>query len=374
MRYYVIAGEASGDLYGAKLLEGLKSEDAQADFRIWGGDLMEAQGVTLIKHYRDLAFMGFVEVAKNIRTIRRNMQFCKADILQYQADVLILIDYPGFNLRIADWAKKQDIRVFYYISPTVWAWHRSRIKQIKQSVERLFVIFPFEPEFFQEHDYAVDYAGHPLLDVVNDFEKNLDFRAENGLSDLPIIALLPGSRVQEIKRMLGVMLQMLPRFPEHQFVIAAAPAMDKVLYEEILQESGFPLSERLHLVYNQTYDILSEARAALVTSGTATVETALFNVPQVVCYKTNFLTYQIARRLVDLSHIGMVNIIAKKTVAEELIQHELNPERLETELGRILEAAHRQRIHSDYAAIRTQLGEAGVAKRVAALMYAYLND
>ncbi len=374
MKYYVIAGEASGDLYGAKLLEGLKNEDAEADFRIWGGDLMEAQGTKLIKHYRDLAFMGFVEVAKNIRTIRRNMQFCKSDILQYRPDVLILIDYPGFNLRIADWAKKQGIRVFYYISPTVWAWHRSRIKQIKQSVERLFVIFPFEPAFFQEHDYQVDYAGHPLLDVINEHQQNLNFRLENRLSDLPIIALLPGSRVQEIKRMLGVMLQMLPRFPDYQFVIAAAPSIDNGLYKSILEDYGFPLSPRLHLVYNKTYDILKEARAALVTSGTATVETALFNVPQVVCYKTNFLTYQIARRLVDLSHIGMVNIIAKKTVAEELIQKDLNPERLEVELQRILQAKHHQNIQRDYAAIRAQLGETGVAKRVAALMYGYLTS
>lgn len=373
MRYYVIAGEASGDLYGAKLLAGLKKQDKKAEFRIWGGDLMAAQGATLVKHYRDLAFMGFVEVAKNIRTIRRNMQFCKKDMLQFQPDVLILIDYPGFNLRIADWAKKQNIRVFYYISPTVWAWHRSRVKQIKRSVEQLFVIFPFEPDFYQQYYYEVNYVGHPLLDVIAEHQANPNFRLEHELSDLPIIALLPGSRVQEIKRILSVMLQMVERFPKYQFVIAAAPALEQSLYESILAESDLKLNERLHLIYDKTYDILSAADAALVTSGTATLETALFNVPQVVCYKTNWLTYQIAKRLVDLSHIAIVNIIAKKGIVEELIQNDCIADKLELALKNSIAPKGRALILKEYKKLHTQLGEAGVADRIAKLMHDYLQ-
>ena len=269
---------------------------------------MEAAGGQLVKHYRDLAFMGFLEVAKNIRTILGNIKFCKEDILQYQADVLILVDYPGFNLRIAKWAKKEGIKVFYYISPQIWAWHTSRVHGIKANVDRMFVILPFEADFYKKYDYEVDFVGHPLLDVVQQHKVQPNFHEIHGLEkDKPIVALLPGSRKQEISRMLAIMLQMPDRFPKYQFVIAGAPSQDTGFYQQIIDRTQ--VNQAVYLIQNQTYDLLQHAQAALVTSGTATLETALFKVPEVVCYKGNPISAFIARRLIDVKYISLVNLI-----------------------------------------------------------------
>lgn len=369
MKYYIIAGEASGDLHASNLMRGLKAADQQADFRFWGGDLMEAVGGTLVKHYRDLAFMGFVEVVKNLRTILGNIKKCKADIEQYNPDVLILVDYPGFNLRIADWAKKKDLKIFYYISPQIWAWHTSRIHQIKQNVDRMFVILPFEKAFYDKHNYEVEFHGHPLIDVIKAHPKKPDFLTHNNLSEQPIIALLPGSRRQEIDRLLSVMLEVIPQFPNHQFVIAAASATPLKVYEEILHKHGIVCS----IVQHQTYDLLQYAQAALVTSGTATLETALFQVPQVVCYKTSPLTYFIAKNLVDIKYISLVNLIADRPLVKELIQDECNLQNLTVELNAILKEGKAEEIKEGYNQLKRQLGEVGVSRKIGGRMVKLLN-
>ncbi|MCB0569575.1 MAG: lipid-A-disaccharide synthase [Phaeodactylibacter sp.] len=373
MKYYIIAGEASGDLHGSNLIRGLKAADPRPDFRVWGGGLMEAAGGQLRKHYRDLAFMGFWEVAKNIRTILGNIKFCKQDILDYQPDALILVDYPGFNLRIAKWAKQQRLRVFYYISPQLWAWHSSRVHGIKASVDRMFVILPFEEAFYQRYGYEVDFVGHPLLDVVDSVPAAENFRQDNGLDNRPIVALLPGSRRQEIERMLPPMLEITPSFPGRQFVIAGAPSQEEAFYEDIIERSAAGASQ-VRLVSNQTYALLKQAEAALVTSGTATLETALFGVPQVVCYKGSRLSYLIARRLVNVPFISLANLIAEKEVVKELIQEAFRPDRLELELAKLLEPSTRQQILEGYALIRGRLGEAGASRRAAELIYQYLSE
>lgn len=372
MKYYLIAGEASGDLHGSNLMKALKIEDPAADFRIWGGDLMQEAGGELRKHYRDLAFMGFVEVLKNLRTIVRNLRFCEQDILAYQPDALILIDYPGFNLRIAKWAKQQGIKVLYYISPQIWAWHTSRVHQIKANVDRMYVILPFEKDFYAKYDCEVDFVGHPLLDVVKDYAAVPDFRSKNGLTESPIIALLPGSRKQEIIRMLSVMLEMAPLFPQYQFVIAGAPSMPAAFYEQILAEKQRP--QNVKLVQKQTYALLSQAEAALVTSGTATLETALFQVPEVVCYRGNNLSYQIAKRLINVKYISLVNLIVDKPLVKELIQNEFNSKVLYTELEKILQPATRQEIKVGYAELQLLMGDAGASLRTARMMHEKIND
>lgn len=372
MKYYIIAGEASGDLHGSNLMKALKIEDPQADFRIWGGDLMQAAGGELRKHYRDLAFMGFVEVLKNLRTIMRNFRFCEQDILDYQPDALILIDYPGFNLRIAKWAKQQGIKVLYYISPQIWAWHTSRVHQIKVNVDRMYVILPFEKDFYAKYDCEVDFVGHPLLDVVQGYAAAPDFRSKNSLDERPIIALLPGSRKQEIIRMLGVMLEMAPLFPQHQFVIAGAPSMPLAFYEQILAEKQRP--ENVKLVQKQTYDLLSQAEAALVTSGTATLETALFKVPEVVCYKGNNVSYQIAKRLISVKYISLVNLIVDKPLVKELIQNDLNVKALHSELEKILKPDVRSEMAVGYTDLQTLMGDAGASRRAAKLMHQKISD
>lgn len=372
MKYYIIAGEASGDLHGSNLMKALKIEDPQAGFRIWGGDLMQAAGGELRKHYRDLAFMGFVEVLKNLRTIMRNFRFCEQDILDYQPDALILIDYPGFNLRIAKWAKQQGIKVLYYISPQIWAWHTSRVHQIKVNVDRMYVILPFEKDFYAKYDCEVDFVGHPLLDVVQGYAAAPDFRSKNSLDERPIIALLPGSRKQEIIRMLGVMLEMAPLFPQHQFVIAGAPSMPLAFYEQILAEKQRP--ENVKLVQKQTYDLLSQAEAALVTSGTATLETALFKVPEVVCYKGNNVSYQIAKRLISVKYISLVNLIVDKPLVKELIQNDLNVKALHSELEKILKPDVRSEMAVGYTDLQTLMGDAGASRRAAKLMHQKISD
>lgn len=373
MKYYLIAGEASGDLHGSNLMKALKQEDPEAQFRVWGGDMMEEAGGQLVKHYRDLAFMGFLEVAMNLRTILGNIKFCKEDILAFQPDVLILIDYPGFNLRIADWAKEQRIKVFYYISPQIWAWHTSRVYQIKAAVDRMFVILPFEKDFYKTYNYNVDFIGHPLLDVVENYPQRADFFTKNNLSHHPIIALLPGSRRQEISRMLQEMLHIVPDFPAYQFVIAGAPSIEPEFYQQFLQNIATQDAERVKLVHRQTYDLLQHAQAALVTSGTATLETALFRVPQVVCYKGNPVSYFIARRVVDVPYISLVNLVADKEVVKELIQDDLNRKNLRQELAYLLQPETVQPVLEGYELLRQKLGEAGASRRAAELMVGYLR-
>lgn len=373
MKYYIIAGEASGDLHGSNLIKGLREADPQAQCRAWGGDLMEAAGGQIVKHYRDLAFMGFAEVLLNLRTILGNIKFCKQDVLAYQPDALILIDYPGFNLRIAKWAKAQGLKVYYYISPQLWAWHSSRVHGIKASVDRLFVILPFEEEFYRQYDYEVDFVGHPLMDVVDEKPEEESFREDNGLSNRPIIALLPGSRKQEIERMLEVMLEVAPAFPEYQFVIAGAPSQPEGFYRRILDKAP-PHAGQARLVDNQTYALLRHAEAALVTSGTATLETALFGVPQVVCYRGGRLSYLIARRLVNVEFIALANLIAGKEVVKELIQDECTADNLKTELQKLLQPEHRQRIQEGYALIRERMGQPGASRKAARLIVGYLRQ
>ena len=358
MKYYIIAGEASGDLHASNLMKQLLEKDPEAEFRFWGGDLMAAVGGVLIKHYRDLAFMGFLEVAKNIRTILRNIRFCKEDVQAYAPDALILVDYPGFNLRIAKWAKKMGIRVFYYISPQIWAWHSSRVHGIKASVDKMFVILPFEAEFYQKYDYAVDFVGHPLLDVTENYQASPDFYTKNQLPDKPLIGLFPGSRKQEITRMLGEMLQVVPYYPDYHFVIAGAPSQRPDFYRPFLQQS---------------YDLLSLAKAALVTSGTATLETALFKVPQVVCYKGGPINYWLAKRLINVEYISLVNLIVDRPLVQELIQGELNTTLLRKGLDAILEADKAAEIKTGYDELILKLGQKGASERAAQLMVQYAS-
>lgn len=372
LKYYIIAGEASGDLHASNLMKALKEEDTTAQFRVWGGDKMQVVGATLVKHYRDLAFMGFVEVVKNLRTILGNLSFCKTDILEYQADVLILVDYPGFNLRIAKWAKAQGIKVFYYISPQIWAWHSSRVHAIKASVDRMFVILPFEADFYKKYDYKVDFVGHPLLDVVENYASDADFYKKNKIPQhKPIVAILPGSRQQEIKALLPLMLEMAKAFEAYHFVIAGAPAQQEILYQKIRTKI---LSNNISFVQNATYDLLKNARAALVASGTATLETALFQVPQVVCYKGNAISYQIAKHLVNVKYISLVNLIADKPLVKELIQGAFNHDNLKNALAELLDEKQVKPLLRAYEALHEQLGKAGASKRTARLMYNYLQE
>ncbi len=367
MRYYIIAGEASGDLHASNLMKELSEKDKEAVFRVWGGDRMEQAGGDLVKHYRDLAFMGFLEVVKNLSTILDNIKFCKADILTFQPDVLILVDYPGFNLRIAAWAKTKGIKVFYYISPQIWAWNTKRVHKIKKIVDRMFVILPFEKAFYKDYECDVDFVGHPLLDEIKNRTASTSFRSDNGLDDRPIVALLPGSRLQEIKRMLAVMLETIHQFPNYQFVIAGAPSIEETTYQEILG------NQAVKLVSNKTYDLLENSTAALVTSGTATLETALFNVPQVVCYSGNPVSYQIAKRLVKVNYISLVNLISDKEVVKELIQEEFNPENLKTELALLLDDNKRTELLMAYEALHAKLGGEGASERTAKRMIGYMD-
>ena len=365
MKYYLIAGEASGDLHGANLMRALQQIDPEAEFRFWGGDRMEAVGGKLIKHYRDLAFMGFWEVVTNLRTILRNIDFCKRDITQFQPDALIFIDYPGFNMRIAKWAKEKGIPTHYYISPQIWAWKENRIKAIKRDVDAMYVILPFEKDFYEgKHQYPVHFVGHPLLDAIA-ARKGVSeeiFKKENGLDERPIIALLPGSRKQEIAKMLSVMLSVVGSYHQYQFVIAGAPSLGYDFYKQFIKE------ENVHFVTGKTYDLLSHAHAALVTSGTATLETALFNVPEVVCYRGNWISYQIAKRVISLKYISLVNLIMDAPIVTELIQGELNTKNLKTELEKLLNPEHRAKLLKDYKILREKLGNEGASERTASLI------
>lgn len=364
MKYYIIAGEASGDLHGSNLIKSLKALDADARIRCWGGDLMEAAGGTLVKHYKDLAFMGFSEVLSNLPTILRNLRFCKNDIVSFAPDALILIDYPGFNMRIAAWAKKAGIRVIYYISPQVWAWKESRVKTIKSSVDKMLVILPFEKEFYRKWHFEVDYVGHPLVEVIDNYKSNPDpfFSSLMKGGKDKLVALLPGSRKQEILKKLPVMLEMSKEFPNYQFVVAKAPGLDSSFYEAILRD--YP---SVSSVDNQTYELLLHAKAACVTSGTATLETALFGVPEVICYKGSAISYQIAKRLIKVNYISLVNLIMDKPVVKELIQDKFNKEELKRELSLILEDEPKQaQMKEDYKKLKSILSQGGRASANAA--------
>lgn len=361
MKYYLIAGEASGDLHGSNLIKELKKQDAQADIRCWGGDLMQAAGGHLVKHYKDLAFMGFVEVLSNLRTIFRNLDFCKQDILDYQPDALILIDYPGFNLRMASWAHAQrsNFKIIYYISPQVWAWKENRVKQIRECVDKMLVILPFEKDFYRKWHYEVEYVGHPLVEVIDNYQAPAGAIPE---FDKPIIALLPGSRKQEILKKLPVMLKVSEFFPGYQFVVAQAPGQDQAFYNEIL--APYP---QVAAVSNQTYALLQKAHAACVTSGTATLETALFGVPEVVCYKGSAISYHIARRLIKVKYISLVNLIMDKLIVKELIQDDLTPVNLRRELDSLLDDPDRRRqLTRDYQDLKHLLSQGGHASANAA--------
>jgi len=360
MKYYIIAGEASGDLHGSNLIKELKKLDESADFRCWGGDLMQQAGAHLVKHYRDLAFMGFAEVVKNLGTILKNLKFCKEDILRFKPDALILIDYPGFNLRIAKWGRQQGLKVIYYISPQVWAWKENRVKQMKNDIDKMIVIIPFEKEYFSNKwDWKVDYVGHPLAEEI---ERHKQQGTSNKLSDKPIVALLPGSRKQEIAKKLPVMLEVSKFFPHHQFIVAQAPSVEDEFYRNFTKAYS-----NVSAVKNQTYDLLSQAKAAAVTSGTATLETALFGVPEVVCYKGSPLSYQIAKRVIKVKYISLVNLIMDRVVVKELIQNDLTEHNLKHELQELLKNEKRiNEIKKDYAELKTILSEGGNASAKAA--------
>ena len=365
MKYYIIAGEASGDLHASNLMRALKQTDPEAEFRFWGGDLMQAQGGELVKHYRELAFMGFAEVLFNLKTILSNISFCKKDISAFNPDAIIFIDYPGFNLRIAKWAREQGYQTHYYISPQIWAWKENRINAIKRDIDHMYVILPFEKEFYEEkHNFPVHFVGHPLIDAIGQKDL-LDVKAvkeEYQLDDRPIIAVLPGSRKQEISKMLEVMLSITPNFPEYQFVIAGAPSQDAEFYAPFIKQKN------IKLIMNRTYDILSLSHAAMVTSGTATLETALFKIPEVVCYKGNYISYQIARRIVNLDYISLVNLIMKREVVKELIQDDFNTKTLKKEFKKILEDEHRTKIFKDYFELERKLGGKGASEKTAQLI------
>ena len=363
MKYYLIAGEASGDLHGSNLIKELKKLDPAADFRSWGGDKMQQAGSVLVKHIKDLAFMGFSEVIKNLPTIFKNIKICKQDVLQYNPDVLILIDYPGFNLRIAKWAKQQGLKVIFYISPQIWAWKESRVHQIKKNVDKMLVILPFEKDFYKKHNYEVEYVGHPLVQVVEDFQSETS-KPKSQTSN--IIALLPGSRKQELNIKLPIMLEVAQHFPEYQFVIAKAPGVSEEFYNEIRHQTSHNVNN-VTSVSGGTYQLLSDAKAALVTSGTATLETALFGVPQIVCYKGNSLSYQLAKRLIKVKYISLVNLIMNKEVVKELIQHDLTVENLKAELNSILNDTNRkEQIKKDYSQLKHILSDSGNASLNAA--------
>ena len=364
MNYYLISGEASGDLHGSNLIRALKKLDDKACFRAWGGDLMREQGATLVKHYSDLAFMGFWEVLKHLPTVLKNISFCKKDILDFQPDVIIYIDYPGFNLRIAEWAKKQGFKNHYYISPQVWAWKENRVRMMKHSLDALYVVLPFEKAFFEEkHDFKVHFVGHPLLDQLDQFLHDPKFLSLHQLDpNKKIIALLPGSRIQEIKKILPLFVQTAAAFEEYQFIVAAAPGIATEKYVPYLKNTS------IKIVYNQTYNLLKNSTAALVTSGTATLETALFDVPQLVCYKSSALNYWIGKKIIRLKYIALVNLILNKEAVKELIQHYCNHENLTKQLQFLLTKEKQKQLRKEYTQLKSLLGGGGASQKTAKLI------
>ncbi|MFC3562211.1 lipid-A-disaccharide synthase [Pedobacter jamesrossensis] len=367
MKYYLVAGEASGDLHGANLMKALKEEDTEPVFRYFGGDKMQAEGGELVKHYADMAFMGFTEVLLNLRTIFKNLKACKADILAWKPDVLILIDFPGFNLKIAEFAKANGIKVCYYISPKVWAWNQKRVLKIKKNIDHMFCILPFEVDFYKEWGMKVDYVGNPLLDEIAQFEPEQAFRLKNKLSEKKIIALLPGSRKQEIERLLPVMLSITENYPDYEFAIAAAPTFNETYYHQ------FTGSKNVKLLFNNTYNLLHNAHAAIVASGTATLETALFKVPQVVVYKGGTISIAIARMLVKIKFISLVNLIVNKKIVTELIQEDCNSVKVNEELKIILEGEGRKKMLLNYDGLLALMGMPGASAKTAKLILSYIK-
>ena len=365
MKYFIIAGEASGDLHGSNLMLALKQQDKNASFAFWGGDNMQNVDTNLKKHINELAFMGFVEVLANIRTILQNIKLCKRQIMEFKPDVVILIDYPGFNLRIAEFSKKQNIQVHYYISPQIWAWKQNRVHKIKKVVDRMYTILPFEKDFYKKFNVDVQYVGHPLVDAIQAFQltalSESSFREKHQLNNKPILAVLPGSRNQEIKTKLPIMLNAARAFEHYQVVIAGAPNKNQAFYRSIVKET------EIKVIENDTYNILNSSTLAMVTSGTATLETALFNVPQVVCYKASAISYQIAKRLVKVKYISLVNLIMDKPVLTELIQNDLTSENIVKELQKF-EISDKS-IKADYSKLQVILGGGGASNKVATLIY-----
>ena len=372
MKYYLVAGEASGDLHGSNLMKGIREEDKNAEFRYFGGDLMEARGGKLVRHYREMAFMGVVKVLLNLRTIQRNLKLCKIDIIEFQPDAIILIDFPGFNLRIARYGKKKGFRVFYYISPKVWAWNKKRVKTIRATISKMFVILPFEVEFYRNNDFQVEYHGNPLLDAIqekmDEKDKDLELASDGFSSGKPVIALLPGSRKQELYHCLPEMLAVVPHFPEYQFIIAGAPGIEPSLYGK------YTTGHDVSIIFNQTYDLLKKATAAVVTSGTATLETALMMVPEVVCYKMGSFTYNVGKHFVRIRFFSLVNLIMGKEVVKELLQYDLSKNICE-ELNRILcDANYRQAMLNNFTELRKRVGTSGASGRVGKRMVELLIE
>lgn len=366
MKYYIIAGEASGDLHAARLIKAISRSDSNAEFRCWGGDKMQSEGAHVVKHYKDLAFMGFVEVLANISEILKNIKFCKADIMEWQPDAVILVDYPGFNMRIAKFAKSKNFKVYYYISPQVWAWKKYRVHKVNQYTDLAFVILPFETDFYAKYGYTAHYVGNPLVDSLVDINQETKeaFIKQYNLSQKPVIALIPGSRVQEITKVLPIMMQMVNKFPEYQFVISKMKNIDEKVYQDVVKTY-----DNVKLIESPISNILSVASAALVTSGTATLETALYNVPQVVCYKTSAASFFIAKKIVDVKFISLVNLIMDRQVVKELIQNDLNSENLYHHLNLILnDETTIGKMKDDYKVLKNKVGEKGVANRAADLI------
>ncbi|HUZ59069.1 MAG TPA: lipid-A-disaccharide synthase [Hanamia sp.] len=366
MKYYIIAGEASGDLHGSNLIKEIQKLDSDAKIRCWGGDKMKATGAMLVKHYKDLAFMFLVQVIKNLPTILKNFKFCKNDISAFNPDVIVFIDYPGFNLRMAKWAKENHYKTVFYISPQVWAWKESRVKNIKKYIDKMLVILPFEKNFYKKWNYEVEYVGHPLVKEIEDFKKeHLEICVSANT-----IALLPGSRQQEIKAKLPVMLAATKNFPDYQFIVAKAPSIEDEFYEDFIKDYA-----NVKMIANETYSLLMKSVAALVTSGTATLETALFGVPEIVCYKAGNISYQIAKRLVKLKFICLVNLIMDKEVVKELIQNDLTSEKITPELKKILsDPEKREKMQGDYSQLKKLLSEGGNASKNAAdIIFKFLS-
>jgi len=366
VKYYIIAGEASGDLHGSNLIKELKKLDNSSHFRCWGGDLMSQECNDLVKHYKDYSHMGFFEVFINLKKILKNLSFCKKDIKKYNPDVIIYVDFPGFNLRIAKWAKKNKFKNHFYISPQIWAWKQNRIKTIRKVIDRMYVILPFEKKFYSSINFNVHYVGHPLLDVI---KTNKNEALDRGQEK--IIALLPGSRDQEIKKILPEMINIIKNFKNYSFYICAAPSQKRSTYLKYIKDKNI---EKVKIVENQTYEILSKSSAALVTSGTATLETALFKVPQVVCYKSSWISIMIGRFLLrNLKYISLVNLILDKEVVKELIQENLNEKNLTSELNKILEGDHRINMLKSYNKLTDKLGNKGASKKTALKIFNYLE-
>ena len=368
MKYYLIAGERSGDFHAAHLMRELRGQDAAAQFRYWGGDQMQAEGGELVRHYKDLSIMGFVEAATSVLRFRGYLKQCQQDILAFKPDVLILVDYAGFNLRMAKFTKKHGIKVFYYISPKIWAWNQGRVEQVKAYVDKMFAILPFEAEFYRKFGYEIDYTGNPTADAVAEFVPTSDFFERNRLeTDRPIIAVLPGSRKQEIEEMLHEMIAILPGFQEYQFVVAGVTNLDPNYYKHFHRNG-------IRFVFDQTFDLLSHATAALVTSGTATLETALFDVPQIVCYRTSALSYAIGKMVIKVPYISLVNLVVGRAVVKELIQGDFNARNLLDELRALLtDVAYPSRVKAGSAELREKLGQQQAAKKTAELMVKYLR-